>query len=128
MSMFNPHMSVLEASMQVGEGSWPKIPSHPSTLRPAHILLSASNLVHPNAEPVDPKIYGGFLEHLARCIYGGLVDDPKDPSPAGVLEFKKGAGVLGGGELAFRKDVMAVLGKEGELEIPLLRWPGGESS
>ena len=30
--------------------------------------------------------------------------------------------------LRWRKDVMDVIGKEGELEMPMLRWPGGELS
>ena len=24
--------------------------------------------------PVDPRIFGGFVEHLGRCVYGGLYD------------------------------------------------------
>jgi alpha-N-arabinofuranosidase len=24
---------------------------------------------------VDRKIYGGFIEHLGRCIYGGIFDE-----------------------------------------------------
>lgn len=126
MSLFNPHQSVLEASMQIGEGDWPKQTSHPTILKPAHFVISTDNLVNPTAEPVDAKIYGGFLEHLGRCIYGGLVDDPKDPSPEDVLVKQDGLEAYGAGGLKFRKDVMDVIGKEGELEIPLLRWPGGE--
>lgn len=29
------------------------------------------------------------------------------------------------GRLGFRKDVMGCLSKDGELEIPMFRWPGG---
>ena len=112
--------------MQAGEGSWSKTPEHPQTLKKASILLSPGNLVHTNTSPVDELIYGGFLEHLGRCIYGGLVDDPKDPSPGKILMEKERPGVKGEGGMAFRRDVMDVLGKKGELEVPLLRWPGGE--
>lgn len=125
MSLFNPHMSVLEASMQVGEGEWTKAVKHPETLQKASILLSPSNRVHYHNVPVDDKIYGGFLEHLGRCIYGGLVNDPKDPSPDAVLTKGEGLKVYGEG-LPFRQDVLDVIGKKGELEVPLLRWPGGE--
>ena len=24
---------------------------------------------------VDPRIFGGFIEHLGRCIYGGIYDE-----------------------------------------------------
>lgn len=23
---------------------------------------------------IDPKIYSGFIEHLGKCIYGGIYD------------------------------------------------------
>jgi alpha-N-arabinofuranosidase len=55
---------------------------------------------------VDPRIFGGFIEHLARCIYGGIFDEG---SP---LSDSRG----------FRTDVLeAARG----LRAPVLRWPGG---
>src|SRR6202451_1898113 len=58
---------------------------------------------------IDPNIYGNFIEHLGRCIYGGIYEEG---SP------------LSDGD-GFRKDVLeAARG----LHIPLLRWPGGNFS
>jgi alpha-N-arabinofuranosidase len=55
---------------------------------------------------VDRRIFGSFIEHLGRCIYGGVYEEG---SP---LSDTRG----------FRKDVLdAARG----LRIPILRWPGG---
>ncbi len=56
--------------------------------------------------PIDRRIYSGFIEHLGRCIYGGIFDEH---SP---LSDKHG----------FRRDVMDALRG---LKNPVLRWPGG---
>jgi alpha-L-arabinofuranosidase len=56
--------------------------------------------------PVDRNVFGGFVEHLGRCIYGGLCDEG---SP---LADSRG----------FRGDVLDLLR---ELRIGVLRWPGG---
>jgi alpha-N-arabinofuranosidase len=55
---------------------------------------------------INPNIYGHFIEHLGRCIYGGIYE--KD-SP---LSNEKG----------FRKDVLEAVRK---IRCPILRWPGG---
>lgn len=55
---------------------------------------------------IDRKIYGHFIEHLGRCIYGGIYEENSDLSD----------------ENSFRKDVLEVIKK---LNIPVLRWPGG---
>ena len=55
---------------------------------------------------IDRNIFGGFAEHLGRCIYGGLYEP--DSSQAD----KNG----------FRKDVLDVLKR---LRMPILRYPGG---
>lgn len=55
---------------------------------------------------VDRKVFGGFVEHLGRCIYGGLYEED---SP---LSDSRG----------FRKDTLALLR---ELRMGVLRWPGG---
>src|SRR5215212_6730815 len=55
---------------------------------------------------VDRRIFGGFIEHLGRCIYGGIFDEG---SP---LADERG----------FRTDVLDALRP---LRMPLLRWPGG---
>ena len=58
---------------------------------------------------IDPKIFGNFIEHLGRCIQGGIFDEG---SP---LSDRHG----------FRKDVMAAVK---DMHVPLLRWPGGNFS
>jgi len=55
---------------------------------------------------VDRKLYGMFIEHLGRCIYGGIYE------PGSPLSDANG----------FRTDVLeAARG----LQPPILRWPGG---
>lgn len=56
---------------------------------------------------IDRNIYGNFAEHLGRCIYGGfwVGKDSVIPNINGI-----------------RKDVVEALK---ELNIPVLRWPGG---
>jgi alpha-N-arabinofuranosidase len=55
---------------------------------------------------VDPRIFGGFIEHLGRCIYGGVFE------PGSPLSDEQG----------FRRDVMEAVEP---LRVPVLRWPGG---
>jgi alpha-N-arabinofuranosidase len=55
---------------------------------------------------VDRRIYGGFIEHLGRCIYGGIYDEGSPLSDAH----------------GFRQDVIEAVRP---LRLPLLRWPGG---
>ena len=55
---------------------------------------------------LDRNIFGGFVEHLGRCIYGGLYDEG---SP---LADPRG----------FRTDVLDLLR---QLRPGVLRWPGG---
>jgi len=55
---------------------------------------------------IDPKIYGNFIEHLGRCIYGGIYE-PASPHAD---------------EEGFRKDVLQAAK---ELNVTILRWPGG---
>jgi alpha-N-arabinofuranosidase len=58
---------------------------------------------------IDPKIYGNFLEHLGRCIEGGVFDEGSPLSDSH----------------GFRKDVFDAAKK---LNIGILRWPGGNFS
>jgi alpha-N-arabinofuranosidase len=58
---------------------------------------------------IDPKIYGNFAEHLGRCIEGGL--------------FEEGSGLSD--KNGYRKDVMQAVK---DLDVTLLRWPGGNFS
>lgn len=55
---------------------------------------------------IDPNIYGMFVEHLGRCIYGGLYDEG---SPLSDSE-------------GYRLDVLKACQN---LAPPILRWPGG---
>ncbi|KAF2453505.1 glycoside hydrolase superfamily [Lineolata rhizophorae] len=55
---------------------------------------------------INDNIYGGFTEHMGRCIYGGIYD-PDNP-----LSDENG----------FRKDVVAAIK---ELNVPVVRYPGG---
>ena len=55
---------------------------------------------------LDRKVFGGFVEHLGRCIYGGIYDEGSPLSD----------------ERGFRQDVLGLLR---ELRMGVLRWPGG---
>lgn len=118
-------LSQLQTLLYQGPGDFPQEVGHPSSLKKAVVYLNPKALVHPNEPPVSDLIYSGFLEHLGRCIYGGIVDNVKAPSPKELLiEQDHGEGITKG-RAGWRKDVMDVIGKKGELEIPVLRWPGG---
>jgi len=55
---------------------------------------------------INPNIYGHFIEHMSRCIYGGIYDERSNLSD----------------ENGFRKDVIAALR---DIRVPIVRWPGG---
>ncbi|PWY97771.1 glycoside hydrolase [Testicularia cyperi] len=99
---------------------------HPPQLSQHPIRIHPAALTHSRDEPlVSDKLYSGFVEHLGRGIYGGIVDNPAKPSPANLLEVQDKGDARTKGRLAWRKDVMQILAKDGQLEMPILRWPGG---
>ena len=55
---------------------------------------------------VSPLLFGGFAEHMGRCIYGGIYD-PQSPHAD---------------EDGLRRDVLAALR---ELGYTVIRYPGG---
>ncbi len=55
---------------------------------------------------IDPRIYGSFIEHLGRAVYGGIYE-PDHPT----------ADAEG-----FRRDVIDIVRKLG---VPVVRYPGG---
>jgi alpha-N-arabinofuranosidase len=59
-----------------------------------------------HAGSIDPRIFGGFLEHLGRSIYDGIYD------PGNPLSDERG----------FRRDVIEALRP---LAMPVMRYPGG---
>jgi alpha-N-arabinofuranosidase len=61
---------------------------------------------HQRIGTVDRGIFGGFMEHLGRHIYGGI--------------FEEGSPLADG--RGFRRDVLEALRP---LKMPVLRWPGG---
>ena len=68
----------------------------------------ATLIIDTDAERViyNRMIFGGFLEHFGRQIYGGVFD-PDSPLA---------------GRNGFREDVVEALK---ELKVPIVRWPGG---
>jgi alpha-L-arabinofuranosidase len=55
---------------------------------------------------VERGIFGGFVEHLGRCIYGGIFDEGSPLSD----------------ERGYRSDVLDLLK---QMKINVVRWPGG---
>lgn len=55
---------------------------------------------------VDPRLFGSFIEHLGRAVYGGVYE-PTHPEAD---------------DCGFRKDVLELVR---ELGVPLVRYPGG---
>lgn len=55
---------------------------------------------------IDPNLYGNFVEHLGRCVYGGIYE------PGSPLSDANG----------YRKDVLEAVK---DLNVSLVRYPGG---
>ena len=55
---------------------------------------------------VDPRIFGSFIEHLGRAVYGGIYQ------PGHPCADRDG----------FRQDVLELVR---ELHVPVVRYPGG---
>ena len=70
--------------------------------------MIARMTIHPDFRigEIDPKIYGSFIEHLGRAVYGGIYE-PDHPTAD---------------EHGFRQDVLKLIS---ELNIPIVRYPGG---
>jgi alpha-N-arabinofuranosidase len=71
-------------------------------------MLTATLTLHPENRigAVDPRLYGSFIEHLGRAVYGGIYE-PGHPT----------AGADG-----LRGDVIDLVR---ELGVPVVRYPGG---
>ncbi len=70
--------------------------------------MKAELMIHKNfvIDEIDPRIYGSFIEHLGRAVYGGIYE-PTHPSAD---------------EEGFRKDVLDLVK---EIGVPIVRYPGG---
>jgi alpha-N-arabinofuranosidase len=55
---------------------------------------------------LDPRLWGSFVEHIGRCIYGGIYE------PGSKLADSNG----------FRRDVLEEVR---QLHVPMIRYPGG---
>ena len=55
---------------------------------------------------IDKRIYGSFIEHLGRTVYGGIYEPTHKTADAN----------------GFRKDVLELVKK---LNVPIIRYPGG---
>jgi len=55
---------------------------------------------------IDPRLYGSFVEHLGRCVYGGIYEKGHPTADAD----------------GFRKDVLDLVR---ELGVSIVRYPGG---
>jgi len=55
---------------------------------------------------IDDRLYGSFIEHLGRAVYGGIYE-PDHPTAD---------------EQGFRQDVLSMIR---ELRVPIIRYPGG---
>lgn len=69
---------------------------------PARVAISPGR----SLGALDRNVFGGFVEHLGRCINGGLYEEGSPLSD----------------ERGFRQDVLGLLRP---LKLPVLRWPGG---
>jgi len=71
-------------------------------MKKASMILDRDYII----DRIDPRIYGSFIEHLGRAVYGGIYE-PDHP-----LADEQG----------FRKDVLESVRKLG---VPVVRYPGG---
>ena len=89
------------ANLMFSRFSWAQTPA--AGANPAVRVYLDSRRALP---PIDRNLFGSFLEHLGRAIYGGVYD------PGSKLSDSNG----------FRKDV---LDEVKHLGVPIIRYPGG---
>ncbi len=68
----------------------------------AKLSLSKDKIV----SKIDDRLYGSFIEHLGRAVYGGIYEPDHETAD----------------DRGFRGDVMEVIK---EMKVPLVRYPGG---
>ena len=89
------------ANLVFGRFSWAQAPAS-GTSTPVRVYLDSRRA----KPPIDRNLFGSFLEHLGRAIYGGIYD------PGSKLSDSNG----------FRKDVLEEVK---HLGVPIIRYPGG---
>ncbi len=57
-------------------------------------------------DKIDNRIYGSFIEHLGRAVYGGIYEPTHESAD----------------DMGFRRDVLKLIN---ELNVPIVRYPGG---
>ena len=55
---------------------------------------------------IDDRLYGSFIEHLGRAVYGGIYQPDQKTAD----------------DMGFRKDVLDLVK---QLNVPIVRYPGG---
>jgi alpha-N-arabinofuranosidase len=73
-----------------------------ATVKPARVILDPARTL----ATLDRRLFGSFLEHIGRAIYGGIFE------PNSKLADAHG----------FRKDVLEAIRS---LDVPIVRYPGG---
>ena len=70
--------------------------------------MKAEIIVNPHFSvgAIDKRLYGSFIEHLGRAVYGGIYE------PEHITADEQG----------FRGDVLELVKK---LNVPIVRYPGG---
>ncbi len=68
----------------------------------ATIKLNKENVIG----KIDDRLYGSFIEHLGRAVYGGIYEPGHKTAD----------------DMGFRKDVLELID---ELHVPIVRYPGG---
>ena len=89
---------VLAAGVAAAQGAAAESPDRPDTVVTIDTAAASKHY--------SQMVFGGFIEHFDRQIYGGLFE------PGSPLSDERG----------FRKDVVAAMK---ELKLSVVRWPGG---
>ncbi|PYZ95961.1 alpha-N-arabinofuranosidase [Alteribacter lacisalsi] len=71
-------------------------------MKQANVLLDKGAVI----SEIDKRIYGSFIEHMGRAVYGGIYEPDHE----------------GADEQGFRKDVISLVS---QLQVPIIRYPGG---
>lgn len=68
----------------------------------AQIRINENNII----SEIDNRIYGSFIEHLGRAVYGGIYEPGHKTAD----------------DMGFRQDVLELVK---QLDVPIVRYPGG---